>query len=99
MTDTAPAMSKWRVAAVTRELGTSRRAAKTMATPIGTFTKKIHSQERVSTSTPPSSSPAALPPEAIAAQTESAFVRAEPSSKEVVITASAAGESSAPPRP
>ncbi len=43
--------------------------------PIGTLTKKIHSQERNSVSTPPSSRPAAAPPAAIAPQTASAFVR------------------------
>ena len=48
-------------------------------TPIGTLMKKIHSQESVSVRTPPSSRPTALPPEAIAAQIESALVRSAPS--------------------
>ena len=67
--------------------------------PIGTLTKNTHSHERVSTSTPPSSRPNAPPPAAIAPQTPSAFVRSEPSANVVVMIDSAAGETSAPPRP
>ena len=67
--------------------------------PIGTLTKKIHSQERNSVSTPPSSRPTAAPPAAIAPQTASALVRSSPSEKVVVMIESAAGETSAPPKP
>ena len=67
--------------------------------PIGTFTKKIHSQLSRSVSTPPSSSPNAPPPAAIALHTPSAFVRSAPSANVVVMIDSAAGETSAPPRP
>ena len=48
---------------------------------------------------PPSSRPNAPPPAAIALQTPSAFVRSSPSAKVVVMIDSAAGETSAPPRP
>ena len=48
---------------------------------------------------PPSSRPKAPPPAAIALQTPSAFVRSSPSAKVVVMIESAAGETSAPPRP
>ena len=44
-------MSKWRVPVATRELGTKRSAAKTIAMPIGTFTKKI---QRHPSADPPS---------------------------------------------
>ena len=50
-------------------------------------------------STPPSSRPNAAPPAAIALQTPSAFVRSGPSAKVVVMIDSAAGETSAAPRP
>jgi hypothetical protein len=66
--------------------------------PIGTFTKKIHSQLSMSVSTPPSSSPNAPPPAAIALQTPIAFVRSS-SANVVVMIDSAAGETSAPPSP
>ena len=48
---------------------------------------------------PPSSRPKAPPPAAIALQTPSAFVRSSPSANVVVMIDSAAGETSAPPRP
>ena len=99
MTETAPTRSKWRLPPSTFELGTSRSAASTMPTPIGTLMKKIHSQESVSVRIPPSSRPTALPPDAIAAQIERALVRSAPSAKLVVMTASAAGDMSAAPRP
>ncbi len=67
--------------------------------PTGTLTKKIHGQESSSVSAPPSTSPAAAPPDAIAAQTPRAFERSEPSLNVVVMIASAAGEMNAAPRP
>ncbi len=48
---------------------------------------------------PPSSRPNAPPPAAIALHTPSAFVRSSPSANVVVMIESAAGETSAPPRP
>ena len=67
--------------------------------PTGMLTRKIQGHERVSTRMPPSSRPTAPPPTAIAAQTPSAFVRSEPSLKVAVTIESAAGETSAAPRP
>ena len=67
--------------------------------PTGTLTKKIHGQESMSTRNPPSTRPTAPPPTAIAAHTPSAFVRSAPSLKVVVTIESAAGETSAAPRP
>ena len=61
--------------------------------------KKIHGQESVWVSAPPSTSPTALPPIAIAAQIPSAFARSAPSLKVVEMIASAAGEMNAAPRP
>ena len=63
------------------------------------MTKKIHGQDKNSTRMPPSSRPTAAPPVAIAAQTPSAFVRRSPSAKVVVRIESAAGATSAAPRP
>ena len=48
---------------------------------------------------PPTTRPTAPPPTAIAAQTPSAFVRSAPSRNVVVTIESAAGETSAAPRP
>ena len=70
-----------------------------MAIPTGTLTKKIHGHERYSTRMPPSRRPTAPPPTAIADQTPSAFVRSAPSLKVAVTIESAAGETSAAPRP
>src|SRR3954469_14436144 len=67
--------------------------------PTGTLTKKIHSQLSCSVRMPPSSRPNAPPPAAIALHTPSAFVRSAPSAKVVVMMDSAAGETSAAPRP
>ena len=65
----------------------------------GTLTKKIHGHDSTSTRMPPSTRPTAPPPTAIAAQTPSAFVRSAPSVNVVVTIESAAGETSAAPRP
>ena len=67
--------------------------------PTGTLTMKFHCQLSVWVSTPPSSRPNAAPPAAMPPHTESAFVRSGPSLKVVVMIDSAAGETSAPPRP
>src|SRR3984893_6993291 len=95
----APATSQLRCACSSLRCGTRRNENTTAAAPTGTLTKKIHGHERSSVRAPPSTSPAAAPPEAIAAQTPSAFERSEPSSKVVVMIASAAGEMNAAPRP
>ena len=67
--------------------------------PTGMLTKKIHSHERASVSTPPSSTPAAAPKPPTAPQTPSAMFRSRPSAKVVIRIASAAGEIVAAPRP
>ena len=67
--------------------------------PIGRLMKKIQRQERVSVSRPPSTSPTAPPPAAIALQTPSAWVRSRPSANVVVTIESAAGETRAAPSP
>jgi len=82
-----------------RDSGTYRIASSAVAMPIGTLTKKIHSQLSRSVRMPPSSRPKAPPPAAIALHTPSAFVRSAPSANVVVMIESAAGETSAPPSP
>ena len=79
--------------------GTKRTDSSHAAMPTGTLTKKIHSHDSSSTRIPPSSRPNAAPPAAIALQTPSALVRSGPSAKVVVMIESAAGETSAAPRP
>ena len=95
----APAMSKALCARTSFDSGTYRSAATKTAIPTGMLTKKIHGHENASTRIPPSRSPTAAPPTAIAAQTLIALLRAGPSSKVVVMIESAAGAISAPPRP
>jgi hypothetical protein len=67
--------------------------------PIGTFTHSTHSQPAYSVRTPPSNTPAAPPEPATAPQTPIALLRSEPSVNITVTSESAAGESSAAPRP
>ncbi len=69
------------------------------ASPIGTFTKKIHSQPRLSVRMPPASTPAAPPMPAMAPQMPSALLRSAPSSKVVTRIDRAAGEMTAAPMP
>src|SRR5437899_1427883 len=57
--------------------------------------KKTQRQESVSVSRPPSSSPTAPPPAAIALQIPSALVRSRPSEKVVITIESAAGDQEA----
>ena len=84
---------------VRRDSGTKRSDSRNAASPIGTLTKKIHCQLSASVRKPPRSRPNAPPPAAIAAHTPSALVRSTPSAKVVVMIDSAAGETSAAPRP
>ena len=67
--------------------------------PTGTLTNSTHSQPAHSVSMPPSSTPAAPPEPATAPQTPIALLRSAPSSKSTVTSESAAGDSSAAPRP
>ncbi len=95
---TAPARSNPR-RPWTRDSGTMRTASSAVAIPTGTFTKKIQRQETYSVRIPPSSMPTAPPPTAIVAHTPMARVRSRPSANVVVTIESAAGETSAAPRP
>ena len=61
--------------------------------------KKIHDHASVLVRKPPSRTPAAAPLPETAPQTPSAMLRSRPSAKVVVRIESAAGASSAPPRP
>ena len=78
---------------------TNRRVSTSAPTPTGTLTKKIHSQPRYFVSTPPSSTPTAAPLPATAPQIPSALFRSAPSSNVVVTMESAAGETTAAPKP
>ena len=77
----------------------NRSESSAAAIPIGRLTKKTHRHESVSVSSPPRIRPTAPPPAAIALQIPSAFVRSRPSAKVVITIESAAGETSAAPRP
>ena len=77
----------------------ARREDAAAARPIGTLTNSTHSQPAYSVSMPPSSTPAAPPEPATAPQTPSALLRSAPSANITVTSDSAAGESSAAPRP
>ena len=91
-------MSKWRVP-VLRLSGSRRGASAAAAMPIGTLTNSTHSQPAYSVSTPPRSTPAAPPEPATAPHTPIALLRSAPSANITVTSESAAGESSAAPRP
>src|SRR6059058_5658593 len=67
--------------------------------PAGTLMKKIHDQLKALVRAPPSSTPAAPPLPEAAPQIPSARLRSRPSRNVVVRIESAAGESSAAPRP
>ena len=98
VTRTAPGASKLRTR-VSRLSESSTGASASAASPTGMLTKKIHSQERASVSTPPSRTPAAAPKPPTAPQTPSAMFRCRPSANVVIRIASAAGEIVAAPRP
>ena len=70
-----------------------------MISPTGTLTKNTQRHEAMSVRMPPISRPTAAPLAAIALHTPSALVRSWRSVKVVVMIDSAAGETSAPPRP
>ena len=69
------------------------------AMPTGTFTKKIHSQDRRSVRIPPISTPAAAPSPPTAPQAPSAMLRSRPSRNVVVRMDSAEGVIVAAPSP
>ncbi len=81
-------------------LSRTKRGASTAASrPIGTLTNSTHSQPAHSVSMPPSSTPTAPPAPASAPQMPSALLRSAPSVKVVVTIDSAAGATTAAPRP
>src|SRR5918994_3986107 len=96
--ETAPAKSKWRCPSL-RDSGSRRGARSAAAMPTGTLTNSTHSQPAHSVSMPPSRTPTAPPEPATAPQTPIALLRSEPSANSTVTSESAAGESSAAPRP
>ena len=99
MTVNAPAKSKCRWPSSARLSRRSSGLTATSAMPTGTLMKKIHDQASELVRKPPSSTPAAAPLPETAPQTPSAMLRSRPSAKVVVRIESAAGASSAPPRP
>ena len=98
VTRTAPSASKL-FTRVSRLSLSRTGASASAASPTGMLTKKIHSQERASVSTPPRRTPAAAPKPPTAPQTPSAMFRSRPSAKVVIRIASAAGEIVAAPSP
>ena len=68
------------------------------AIPIGTLTKKIHSQPKASVSTPPTSGPTATAPPTVAPQMPIADARSRPSNS-WAIRASEVANIAAPPTP
>jgi hypothetical protein len=75
------------------------RAATNRAIPIGTFTKRIHRQDRYWVRIPPNRAPAAPPPAATALHTPKALARDRCSRKVTVRMVRVAGESTAAPTP
>ena len=78
--------------------GTRRHASTKATTPTGTLTKKIHSQPRPSTSTPPSSGPTSVATPAVAPHRLIALPRWSGGNRRVM-TAIVCGVMSAAPRP
>ncbi len=78
--------------------GTSRQASTSPTTPTGRLTKKIHSQPRASTSTPPASGPTRVATPAVAPHSPMALPR-EAGGKVRVITAMVCGVIIAAPSP
>ena len=69
------------------------------ARPIGTLTKKIHSQPAYSVRMPPSSTPIAAPAPAMAPRIPSALLRSDPSAKVTSVIENTDGERIAPAAP
>ncbi len=99
VTEKAPARSNDLRSDDPRDSGTKRMAAAKAASPIGRLTMNTQRHDNRSVRMPPSSSPTAAPPAAMPLHTLSAFVRSSCSVKVVVMIDSAAGDTSAPPRP
>lgn len=94
----APAKSiRWWAIRAAR--GRTRSAARTVSSPMGTLMNNTHRHEATSVTMPPMIIPAAAPPATTVPQTLSAAVRARPSAKVLVISDSAAGETTAAATP
>ncbi len=96
---TAPAASKCRSRPSARLSRTNRGTKSSASNPIGTLTKKIHSQPAYSVSTPPRMTPIAAPDPAIAPSTPSALFRSAPSSNVTSVIEKTEGERTAPAAP
>ena len=99
VTVTAPATSKCRAISGARLSRTTLGTISKTPRPIGTLTKKIHSQPTNSVSTPPTSSPIAAPPPAIAPRIPSALLRSDPSSNVTVTIEKTDGDRTAAAAP
>ena len=99
VTDTTPAMSKLRVARVSRLSGNSPVARAVIATPTGTLIQNTHCQPGPSISGPPTiqAAVAAIPP--VAPHAPIALLRSAPSGKLRIRIDKAAGVIAAAPRP
>src|SRR4051794_37802382 len=96
---TAPAASKWRVAASERLSGISRGVKASAIAAAGTLTQRTHSQPSQSVRIPPSRTPAAAAEPATAPQAPRALLRSAPSLNREVTMDRAEGETIAAPRP
>src|SRR5439155_5216854 len=96
---TAPGTSRLTFASSRPASAASTRDSTTAASPNGTFTKSVKRQLNPWVSRPPRINPADAPAAAIALQIPSARLRSRPSSKVVVRSDSAAGETKAPANP
>jgi hypothetical protein len=99
VTVTAPAVSKRRTMSSARLSRTTSGTRKSAPRPIGTLTKKIHSQPAYSVRTPPASTPMAAPEPAMAPRMPRALLRSEPSRNVTETIEKTDGARIAPPRP
>ena len=88
----APQASKCRARSGALLSRTKRRTKNNAPMPIGTFTKKTHSQPTYSVRMPPSRTPMAAPEPATAPSTPSALLRSLPSSNVTVVIENTDGE-------
>jgi hypothetical protein len=92
VTVVAPHASKWRARPGALLSATKRRTKNSAPTPIGTLTKKTHSQPTYSVRIPPSRTPIAAPEPAMAPSTPRALFRSLPSSNVTVVIENTDGE-------
>src|SRR5690349_13580490 len=97
--DAAPGRSKFRRAVSTRLSLRSGALGTSTASPTGTLMKNAHDELTALVGAPPRGTPAGPPLGDTAAQIPSALLRSRPSASMTVRIESAAGETSAAPRP